>query len=103
MRLQVIKSKNATSLYVVKSIRTGKKRTSKVVEKLGTYEALLQKLNGEDPIEWAKKYIEELNRQEEERTRTVIVKYSPVKIIPKGEQRTFNGGYLFLQKILNRL
>jgi len=103
MRLQIIKSKNAASLYVVKSIRTGKKRTSKVVEKLGTYEALLQKLNGEDPIEWAKKYIEELNRQEEERTRTVIVKYSPVKIIPKGEQRTFNGGYLFLQKIYHEL
>ena len=103
MRLQIIKSKNAASFYVVKSIRVGNKRTSKVIEKLGTYETLSQKLNGEDPIEWAKKYVEELNRQEEEQTRTVIVKYSPVKIIPKGEQRTFNGGYLFLQKIYHEL
>ena len=30
MRLQIIRSKNAASLYVVKSINTGKKRTLKV-------------------------------------------------------------------------
>ena len=54
MRLQIIKSKNAQSLYVVKSVYRNKKRTNKVVEKLGTYEKLKQNLN-EDPIEWAKK------------------------------------------------
>ena len=62
MRLQIIKSKNAQSLYVVKSVYHNKKRTNKVVEKLGTYENLKHNLN-EDPIEWAKKYVEELNQQ----------------------------------------
>ena len=37
MRLQIVKSKNAASLYVVKSIFENGKRSSKVVEKLGTY------------------------------------------------------------------
>ena len=54
MRLQIVKSKNAASLYVVKSIFENGKRSSKVVEKLGTYSELLKTLDGEDPIEWAK-------------------------------------------------
>ena len=99
MRLQIVKSKNAASLYVVKSIYENGKHTSKVVEKLGTYDELLKKLNGQDPIEWAKKYVEELNIKEKEDKREVLVKYSPAKQINKDEQSSFNGGYLFLQKI----
>ncbi|QCX33104.1 IS1634 family transposase [Caloramator sp. E03] len=103
MRLQIVKSKNAASLYVVKSVYEKGKRTSKVVEKLGTYDELLKKLNGQDPIEWGKRYVEELNRKEKEEKREILVKYSPVKQINKDEQHTFNGSYLFLQKIYNEL
>jgi len=103
MRLQVVNSKNAASLYVVKSVYENGKRTSKVVEKLGTYAELSKTLDGEDPIVWAKKYIEELNKKEKEEKREVLVKYSPIKLINKGEQRTFNGGYLFLQRIYYEL
>lgn len=103
MRLMVSKSKNAQSLYVIKSFYNNGARTSKIIEKLGTYEDLLVKLNGQDPIEWAKKYIDELNRNEKEEKRETLVKYSPAVQISKGEQRFFNGGYLFLQKIYHEL
>jgi len=103
MRLQIVNSKNAASLYVVKSIFVNGRRSSKVVEKLGTYANLLNTLNGQDPIEWAKGYIEELNKKEKNEKREILVKYSPTKLINKGEQRTFNGGYLFLQKIYHQL
>ena len=99
MRLQIVKSKNAQSLYVVKSVYHNKKRTNKVIEKLGTYEQLKKKLISEDPIEWAKKYVQELNKKENENTRTVLVKYIPNKIIEKNIQKSFNGGYLFLEQI----
>ena len=99
MRLQIVKSKNAQSLYVVKSVYHNKKRTNKVIEKLGTYEQLKKKLISEDPIEWAKKYVQELNKKDNENTRTVLVKYSPNKIIEKNIQNSFNGGYLFLEQI----
>ena len=102
MRLQIVKSKNAQSLYVVKSIYHNKKRTNKVIEKLGTYENLKKVLN-EDPIVWAKKYIDELNIKEKEGTRDVLVKYSPTKIIEKNLQTSFNVGYLFLEKIYYEL
>lgn len=99
MRLQIIKSKNAKSLYVVKSTYINKKRSNKVVEKLGTYEELKLKVFPEDPIEWAKKYVEELNKKEKDNKREIIVKYYPNKIIEKNHQISFNCGYLFLKKI----
>lgn len=104
MKLITSKSKNAVSLYVGKSIYANGKRTSKIVEKLGTVAELEQKLGGRDPIEWAKEYIEELNRLEKEgKEPVVITKHSPSKLVKKGEQRSFNGGYLFLQKIYHEL
>ena len=103
MRLQISESKNAKSLYVVKSIYSNGKHSSKVVEKLGTYASLKEKLNGRDPIEWAKEYVDELTRKEKEQARDIMVKYSPAKMIPKNEQRSYSGGYLFLQKIYHEL
>lgn len=103
MRLMVSKSKNAQSLYVIKSFYKNGVRTSKIIEKLGTYDELLVKLDGRDPIEWAQKYINELNIKEKEEKRETLIKYYPTKQIPKGEQRSFNGGYIFLQKIYHEL
>jgi transposase len=103
MRLKISKSKNAASLYVIKDIKKRGKRTTKIVKKLGTYEALEKELDGQDPIEWAKEYIKELNEKEKQKKEKIIVKYSPVKKIKKDEKTSFNGGYLFLQKIYHEL
>lgn len=103
MHLGMSKSKNSTSLYVLKSTYENGFHSTCIVEKLGTVAELKKKLNGEDPYEWAKNYIAELNRQEKEGKRIVTAKYSPVKRIEKDEQRTFNGGFLFLEKIYNAL
>jgi transposase len=105
MRLKVTKSKNAASLYVIKSIYNSKTQsnTSVVVEKLGTEAQLREKLQGRDPYEWAKEYIEELNQNEKENNRKIMVSYSPNQLIPTQTQRSYNGGYLFLQKIYHEL
>lgn len=103
MRLKITKSKNSSSLYVIKSTYKDGKHSSKIVEKLGTYNELLKKLDGQDPIEWAKQYIEELNKKDKEEKRKIMVQYSPTKLIRKDEQRCFNGGYLFLQQIYHDL
>lgn len=104
MRLQVSRTKNAASFYVVKSIYANGKRTNKVVEKLGTYAELKTKLGDKDPYEWAEEYVVELNRLEKEGQEPVVIaKHSPSTLINKGEQRSFNAGYLFLQKIYYEL
>ena len=99
MRLNISKSKNTRRFYVIKSIYVNGKHSTKIVERLGTEQEVLKKSNGEDPIVWAKKYIEELNKKEKEGHIEVIEKYSNSKQIPKNVQKIFNGGYLFLQDI----
>lgn len=101
MRLKITKSKNAQSLYVIKSTYENKKNSSKIVEKLGTM-AELSKIHP-DPIAWANAYIEELNQREKEESREVLVKYNQSKQIDLDVQNTFHGGYLFLQKLYHEL
>ncbi len=103
MRLQVSRSKNAASLYVIKTVYVDGKEKTLRVEKLGTEAELRERLNGEDPYVWAKAHIDKLNREEEDEERTVLIPYEQSKVIPKGEKRSFNGGYLFLQKIYHGL
>lgn len=103
MRLKVSRSKNSASLYVTKTVYIDKKEHTLTVEKLGTEAELREKLNGADPYEWAKEYIRQLNEQEKEQTRKILVPFEQSKIIQKKQQRSFNGGYLFLQKIYHEL
>lgn len=103
MRLKVSRSKNAASLYVTKTIYENKKQRTITVEKLGTEKELREKLNGEDPYEWARQYIAKLNQKEKAQNREVILKFKQSKLIPMNEQRSFNGGYLFLQQIYHSL
>ena len=103
MRLKISESPNAKSLYIIKSTYENGIRSTKIVKKLGTYAELEKKLNGKDPIEWAKEQAAELTRLEKEQSRAIIVGYSPNKLIDKGERRAFNGGYLFLQRIYYEL
>ena len=104
MRLQVIKSKNAASFYVIKTAYKDGKQKTIIVDKLGTYANLLEKLNGEDPYEWAKKRVEELNRQEQEsKLADIQFSLSPNKKMKSNEKRLFNGGFLFLSHIYKQL
>jgi transposase len=103
MRLKISKSKNAASLYVIKDIYYNGKRTSKIVEKLGTVAELQKTLNGEDPIEWAKRYIAELNEKEKKDSVEIVAKFSQSKQIPKEKQTLYNGGYLFIQDMYYKL
>jgi len=102
MTLAKSQSKNATSLYVTKCVRENGKRTTKVIEKIGTV-AELEARGIQDPIKWAEEYVKELTRKDKEGKRKIIVKYSPDQIISKGERRVFSAGYLFLQKIYYEL
>jgi transposase len=103
MCLKISCSKNVEILYVIKTVYIDGKQKTKTVERLGSVEELKTKLNGEDPIKWAKDYISDLNKKEKEGYCDVLVKHSPVKELNKNERLLFNGGYLFLQTIYHQL
>lgn len=58
MRLKISKSKNSTSLYVIKTIYIDEKEYTKTVEKLGTVADLEKRLDSKNPIEWTQKTID---------------------------------------------
>ena len=98
-------SLGATAVYYVqKSFRkeNGKPSTKKV-ERLGTIEDLKNRFGEEDPIGGARKYVAELTAQEKENRKKVIVECNPAALIGKDVQRSYNGGYLFLQKVYHEL
>lgn len=103
MTLTLSKSKNATSLYVTKCVYKNGKRSSKIIEKLGTEAELSERLNGQDAIAWAKAYVAELNNKEEKEQAETIIRCQTKKLIEKDERRLLYGGYLFLQKIYHEL
>ena len=100
MKLTVSKSKNSASFYVQKSIRKSNGSVTTVtVEKLGNLDEVRTKAGGMDPYLWAQEYVNELNRREYEERKEIIIRYSPSKLLRKDERKSFNCGYLFLQKI----
>lgn len=104
MRLSLVKSKNTTQFYVIESYRNKNgKNTSRIFEKLGNLEEVIKKANGEDPIAWAKKYINNLNKLEEESKLKILIEKDTTKQIEKNEQNSFNCGYLFLEKLYYEL
>ncbi|MGB4090499.1 MAG: IS1634 family transposase, partial [Ruminococcus flavefaciens] len=93
-----------TQYYVIRDYYNGRKRTSKIVEKLGNDRELRERLNGRDPVAWAREYIAELNRLEKEGIEPeVIARYSPAKQIGKDIRQSYHGGYLFLQRVFHEL
>ena len=102
MKLSIGHTKNNTYLYMVKSFRKNGKSTSKIVEKLGTLEEVKQKSNGEDPIEWAKKYIAQRTKEENESHGTYFEKLVEGEELDE-EQKIYNLGHIFLRKIFEEL
>ena len=103
MRLRIGTNKDGSqNFYVLKSFRdeTGKS-TTKVVERLGSYDALLKEHS--DPVAWAKEYVAQLNQKEKDAQMNISVPFSPSAVIEKDTPLLFDGGYLFLQKLFYRL
>lgn len=103
MRVKVTKSKNSEQYYVIKSVRRGKKTTTKTVEKLGSRKDIEDKIGkGEDVLAWAKARADELTRQEKERTRKIIRSYDPTRLA-SDTPREYLGGNVFIERVLRDL
>lgn len=104
MKLTISKSKNATLYYVQKSYRTDSgKSSTRTVERLGTIEEVKARFGEENTMDAVKAYIKELTLADKEQRRDVVVKLSQNKMLKQNEQNSYNGGYLFLQKVYYEL
>ena len=104
MKLKISRSKNSCSFYVQKTIRKENGSiTTITIERLGNLDSVKARANGADPYEWAQDYVNELTRKENDENKEILIRYRPNKPIAKGEQKSYNIGYLFLQDIYYKL
>ena len=106
MRLTISKSKNAEQLYITKSIRVNKnKTTSKIVVKLGSMASLLAEHDNDRDkvIAWAKEQARIYTEAEEQGCMSVDVSFTEVKQLDLGKQSSFNIGYLFPKMVYRQL
>ena len=104
MKLTVSRSQNSVTYYIQKSYRTDSgKSSTKTVERLGSIDDLKARFGEADPIGAARAYMKELSDAEKKSREDIVVKFKPSVLIKKDEQRSYNGGYLFLQKIYYEL
>lgn len=103
MRLNKVKSKNAVSFYIIRSVRRNGKNSSEIVEKLGSEKYIKETYGVDDAEAWARNRLNELNLQEEAKVSRVLIPLSTTDLITKDQKRCFNAGYLFLQKLYYQL
>ena len=104
MKLTVSRSQNSVTYYIQKSYRTDSgKSSTKTVERLGSIDDLKARFGEADPVGAARAYMKELSDAEKKSREDIVVKFKPSVLIKKDEQRSYNGGYLFLQKIYYEL
>lgn len=104
MKLTVSRSKNLETYYIQKSYRTDSgKSSTKTVERLGSMKELQARFGEEDTLAKVKEYVSELSAAEKVSRQEVLVRLSPCVLLKTDEQRCFNGGYLFLQKVYHEL
>lgn len=101
MNLVITGKDEKRRLYIQKSFRKNGKSSSKNVEVLGLLSDLMKQKNmsEEEVIDWARKRAAALTKQEKELSKDVMVRFSQNQLIDKDVQRSFAGGYLFVQKM----
>ena len=82
MRLTTNKTKNGISYYIIRSVRRDGKRSSEVVERLGTEREIMEKYHCTDANKWAKAHLDELNQAEAEKQHKVLVPLRTDILIP---------------------
>ena len=99
MRIKITKTNSNTNYYVIKDFKINGKRTTKIIEKLGTEKDIKLKFKINNINEFLNDYISKLNKEENKSKSTLIKFYNENKIIDLDEINSFNAGYLFLQDI----
>lgn len=106
MYIAITGSKNNKDIYIYQSFRKKDgKSSSRIYKKLGKYNTLLEKFNGDEDklIAWAKSEAAKETELYNQSSGKVTVEFSQAACIPLNETRSFHAGYLFLQELCTEL
>lgn len=104
MRLKYNQTSKGKCYYIIRSVYRNGKNTSETYEKLGYLEDIRKAHGCADPEKWIQDHLKELNEMEQaDKKVKILVPFHSNALISKGEQQSFNVGYLFLQQIYYEL
>ena len=103
MRLKITKTNSNTNYYIIKDFKINGKRTTKIIEKLGTENDIKLKFKIDDINQFLNEYILKSNKEENKSKSTLIKFYDENKLLNLNSDNSFNIGYLFLQDIYHSL
>lgn len=103
MRLKITKSAHSTSYQVIKYAFINGKRISVSVESLGNSNDIISRTGCSDPEKWARDYVASLNSNAINKHIETTITFNSSKSLSNNASHSYNGGYLFLQKIYYKL
>jgi transposase len=96
------KSSNPT-YHVIQDVRRNGKRSTEIIENLGSASEICEKYHVSDADAWAADYIKRKREEAASKDHKVLVSYNTSAVIDKDKRLSFNAGYLFLQQIYYQL
>lgn len=103
MRLGWTKNKNSTTYRAVKTVRVDGKNKTLPIKTFGSDKFICATYNVTDAKAWAKEQVRLMNEAEKEDTAVFHIELCAGTDLIMGDQRRFNGGYLFLQDVYYEL
>lgn len=103
MRLGWTTSKYSTTYRAVKTIRVNGKNKTQIVKSFGSEKFICETYGVSDAKAWAKEQVRLMNEAEKDDAAKFNIELCAGTDLAMGEQRRFNGGYLFLQDIYYEL
>lgn len=102
MRIMKGRSKDPT-YHVIQDVRRNGKRSTEIIENLGSASEICEKYHVDNADAWANEYVQNLRNAKEENNHKVLVPFCSDVRIKTDVQNSFNVGYFFLQKIYHQL
>ena len=103
MKLKLIKSSKAITAYVQKTVREGKRTTTRTVARLGTFDEIRAATGCDDPHRWCADRVAQMTAEEREAGSPVRVELRPGRRVKGGSRPVRHGGDMLLAGVYNGL
>ena len=102
--MRIMKGRSADPTYhVIQDVRRNGKRSTEIIENLGSASEICRKYNVKDADAWAAEYIKKRREEDASKDHKIMIPFNSSSIIPQDKRLGFNTGYLFLQQIYYKL
>ena len=102
--MRIMKGRSSDPTYhVIQDVRRNGKRSTEIIENLGSASEICKKYNVNDADAWAAEYIKKRREETASMDHKIMVPFNSSAMIPQDKRLGFNAGYLFLQQIYYRL